>query len=211
MGQRLTVEFRYNNRMIACLYQHWSAYTSSAIMTIYDLIGKTRWKVPKSKDQAILQALQMLKHIKGVCLVGDETERPKALKRFKKNIPEYAEIKKLLKLFDRDGNRNVGEIALGREAYSLNRYGEYSCRIDLDTQRIKFEVFSIYKKEKQYFCEMCDYFDLLQKPRKLLGVDISLTNFGYKDVKAVIAVIANVFRQTGTIQTKSDGILEEIE
>lgn len=209
MGQRLTVEFRYKNRMIACLYQHWSAYTSSAIMTISDLIDDKRWRVPKSKDQAVLQALRMLKRIKGATLIGDEEERSKALKPFKKSIPEQAKIRTLLKFFDRDSNRNIGGIALGRSAYSLSRYGEYGCRIDLDKQRVKFEVFGIYKKKKEYI-DMMSYYDMVKLPRKLLGVDVKLTDFGYKDIKTVIAIIATVFRKTDTIQTQSDGILEEI-
>lgn len=169
MGQRLIVEFKYQDKTIAGLYQHWSAYTLDAFNTLECLMGVGYREKPKNEKQALLQALEMISNIEGVAWDGyDLTEKNSddegngwvyIRKNFTGNDDESKDIREISKSFCFAGDRSTGLAIVGKTAEDCLSLGEYSIAIRLDEQVIEFDVYNRYDN-------MVEYVDCCGNPSK---------------------------------------------
>ena len=161
MGQRLVIEFLYKREPILASYYHWSAYTQSTMDILNQMVvGRGFWK-PKSKKEAMFQALQMIENVTPYDSDGaawDDYNKPDEYKGFNKlkamfpkadvlskNIREYG------KRLCRNPNRNDGLVVVGaRDCGDMEDAGEYLTFIDLDTQTIRMKVFSYYNDIREF-------------------------------------------------------------
>lgn len=135
MGQRLNIEIKNQDKVLANAYYHWSGYTSSALELI-QLILESLEKV--NFENNVIKAIKLLEET-GAGLVNEELE-------YAKKIFESKNI-----FFSEGISRNEGLISITEEGIEKNRYWEESrVEIDLVNKTIKFDaVFKISIEEYQ--------------------------------------------------------------
>lgn len=200
MGQRLIVEFQYQGKTIAGLYQHWSAYTSDAFNTLESLLDIGNWHKPQNEKQALLQALEMMSNIDGISWDGynptdkDSNDEENGWVYIKKNFTgndvESIGIRKISESFCKVGDRSTGLAIVGKPAEDCLDLGEYSIAIKLDEQNIEFDVYNRYEN-------MVDYVDCCgnsaRKPSRLIlpkGVYIDF--FKYSDMDYIASFLESM-------------------
>lgn len=167
MGQRLTVQFFYENEIVACLYQHWSAYTVCSYETVDMLIGNGQLPIPKNKEEAIILALDLMKNIPGAYLDFDcELE---VVKREFKDSPNIIKAAKAFSCQDEHKDRSNGLIAIGKKANDMSNYGEYEVFIELDKQVVDFQVMCMYDDFDTMLEDYMGCGELCTAPPMLLG------------------------------------------
>lgn len=141
MGQRLNIEIKNQDKVLANAYYHWSGYTSSALELI-QLILESLEKV--NFENNVIKAIKLLEET-GAGLVNEELE-------YAKKIFESKNI-----FFSEGISRNEGLISITEEGIEKNRYWEESrVEIDLVNKTIKFDAvfkISIEEYEEEYVDE----------------------------------------------------------
>lgn len=139
MGQRLVTEFHKDGKLFAVLYQHWDAYTETALENLQAIVDALR--ITEINDVADL--VFMLHDLFGAWLVDEEKEE------ILKN-PKFRFCNFTL-------DRNAGLIAVSNNTMSsLKSAGEEYMAIDLDNKTVDFAVFSQYDSFAEYLRDHID-------------------------------------------------------
>ena len=138
MGQRLNVEILNHGTLIANAYYHWSAYTSSSLDIIEQILKSSKDAFEKKGIRNIFDAAIDMLESTGAKLTHDELLAYNS-------IHEYDFFGNELKTKDRDCkdvNRNDGLISITSYGMFNTRYWEERrVQIDLNTKKINFDVF----------------------------------------------------------------------
>lgn len=141
MGQRLNIEIKISDRVVANSYFHWSAYTISSIELVQKIIDNFEDVI---EENPILYGVRLLE------LTGAGLERASVDWAYA-NIPNFS-------LRDDDGirykyricdDRNDGLIAISEENMNSTRSWQegYVC-IDINNRLVDFNVFFEYTKKE---------------------------------------------------------------
>ena len=124
MGQRLNIEIRKENKVLANAYYHWSGYTSSSLeltSEILDNIDNVNF------DNDVVKAIKLLEFT-GAGLTVEE------LNCLSENIRDIE--------FKKATHRNIGLIAISEEEIKNTQYYEEArIEIHLDTKKVKLDIF----------------------------------------------------------------------
>lgn len=138
MGQRLNVEILYDGTLMANAYYHWSAYTSSSLDIVEQILKSSKDAFEKKGTREIFDtAIDMLEST-GAKLTHDDLLAYDS-------IHEYDLFGNELETKKRDCigvNRNNGLISITSYGMFNTRYWEEGrVQIDLHTKKINFNVF----------------------------------------------------------------------
>lgn len=141
MGQRLVVSIENNERMLAKMYFHWSAYTGDALYTTRDIVRCIYNKSEETEKEMLLRLIRFCEDRGGGIDGGD---KGKAWEYITAIYPNEE--------FKRDDiNRSCGLIALNEEDMAdMQRISEGDVYINLDTDQIDFCVYSGYESFEEY-------------------------------------------------------------
>lgn len=139
MGQRLVVDLVQNDKVVAAIYYHWSAYFASTIFELTKL-SKAILAAEKEGKDKVLSIIEMLetkeehKNYKGEIEVRCGGVRREELEFAKKMYPDHE--------FEHEHvSRNCGIIALTEEGIrNFNDWEEGLARINLATHEISNDV-----------------------------------------------------------------------
>ena len=137
MGQRLTIDVKKDNEVVAALYFHWSAYTVSAVMTAQSIVEYLNDEDSDTKDlELVLRLIRFVEENGGGIDGGEGSEEW-----------EYITAKYPNVTFKRDDiNRNHGLIAISPNGIEgIHSWSEGEIVIDLDAETISDSVFFIYE------------------------------------------------------------------
>lgn len=138
MGQRLVITIKKNNKDIAKVYYHWSAYTLAGLCETQDLI----MGIQTNSDDIEEIRRSILEYVfsKGGTIDG---------------YPNSNETKIIQEMFKdiemQDGSRNEGLIAFSEEGMEeLQSWSEGNSIIDLDRKEIEYNVFFTENDEEKH-------------------------------------------------------------
>ena len=124
MGQRLNMEIRKNDEVLANAYYHWSGYTSSSLELTNEILKNID---NVNFDNDVVRAVKLLE-ITGAGLTSSEIE---VLSEELKNID-----------FEKAIGRSEGLIAISEKGIKETQYWEEArVEIHLDTQKIKLDLY----------------------------------------------------------------------
>ena len=125
MGQRLNLEFRYGDKVIANAYYHWSGYTIDSLielLAVHELMGYDNIHDEKS---AIIELVNVYDN-----KLSTQSGLLDSLDEVKKYIPEYPGIKTNL-------NRNYGLLAISEEYINnIIENMEFILKYDIKNKKI---------------------------------------------------------------------------
>jgi hypothetical protein len=137
MGERLNIEIKENNKVLANAYYHWSGYTSSSLeltQIVLDNIDKINY------DNRIVNAIKLLE-ITGAGLTKEDKNYGN---KFIKNFDSYS--------FKDAIDRNDGLLAISPKGIEeTEQWEEHRVEINLDTKSIYFG--SLWNCTKEEFLE----------------------------------------------------------
>lgn len=138
MGQRLVITVKKNDKNIAKVYYHWSAYTLAGLCETQDLI----MGIQADSDDVDEIRKSILNYVfgKGGTIDG---------------YPNSNETKIIQEMFKdiemQDGSRNEGLIAFSEEGMEeLQSWSEGNSIIDLDKKEIEYSVFFTGNNEEKH-------------------------------------------------------------
>ena len=186
MGQRLVINIIEDNKRIANIYYHWSAYTVSALVEAKDLINSGVFAGNSGKA---LQ-LNLIRYIESVggCIDGGADSE------------EYQAISEMFpdEVFKADGSRNAGLIAITPDGMEqLESWAEGILEINLDTDMIYNSVYCLADLEEyNSWWDEEDQKKLEDIPER---TDINIDSIPFGDLEDMIDRLYNikgfVFRQ----------------
>lgn len=198
MGQRLVIDCVHNNKVIATLYYHWSAYSRSALYEAKHLVDfYKQWKECGNNDLAL--ALIRFVESEGGCIDGGEGSE------------EWEYITNIYpkETFNATGNRSNGLIALsdkGREgAWS---WADGTMMIDFDSEVIENSVFDYYANVDEWnaiWCDDDDKEDYIDDINKLPKLEVDLETIGFDDIEYTYNYLAN--NNTYRFRTENNEII----
>jgi hypothetical protein len=126
MGQRLNIEFIYDDKIIASAYYHWSGYTIDSLIELLRVHELMEYDNIHDEKSAIIELVNVydnkLHKLSGLTL--------DSLDEVKKYIPEYSDVKNEL-------NRNFGLLSISEEGMNLTReWMELILRYDIKNKKI---------------------------------------------------------------------------
>ena len=182
MGQRLVITLEQNEKAVAAIYYHWSAYTYDALKETKGVIDCIYNGEHETLDRTLLRLIRYVENIGGGIRGTDE---------------EFAYIKTLYpgEEFKMDGySRSCGLIALSPEGMATMRgWSEGDVYINLDTDEVDFCVYGGYDNLEEYLenrKEWDDDFDE-EEFKDIPQYDICLGYFGTDKIDEVLDVIYN--------------------
>ena len=147
MGQRLIVSLTKNNRDIAKIYYHWSAYTVSALWETQKIVNCIYNHKDETEKELQLRLIRFCEE-NGGGIRGDDMEFAYIRNRFPGEN------------FKTDGySRNDGLIAISESGMQgLQYWSEGDVIINLDEDLINFGVYASYESFEEYIEERkeCD-------------------------------------------------------
>ena len=185
MGQRLVVTIERNEKPLAKIYYHWSAYTGSALYVTRDLIHCIYNHEHETDAEMLLRLIHFCENNGGGIDGANEGEEWKYITA----AYPYEKFK------SERISRNDGLIAISPEGMAqIQRYSEGDVYIDLDTDQVDFCVYSGYESLSEYVEERKSWDDDFEEftLEELPYIDHCL---GYFDVTEVDALI-NAFEET---------------
>lgn len=180
MGQRLVITLEQNDKAVAAIYYHWSAYTYSALLETRKIIDCIYNSEDETLDRTLLRLIHHLEANGGGIRGTDE---------------EFAYIKSLYpgEEFKTDGySRNDGIIALSQDGMTTMRgWSEGDVYINLDTDQVDFCVYSGYESLEEYIEERKEWDDEFDEKEfeNVPQFDISLGYFDVGEIDDVMNVI----------------------
>lgn len=168
MGQRLNIEIVKNNELLANSYYHWSGYSHCAINLAIKIINNfnyiKKYKVENATNKDLLLAIRLLEETGAGTNKSDIDETIKRIGLIDENI-----------ILKNCQGRNEGIIESSKEGMEENRYWEEGrVTIDIENQKIKFEVFNnISEEDKNEYEENGD---------KFKDININFGNIKFEDV-----------------------------
>ena len=141
MGERLNIEIKEGNKVLANAYYHWSGYTSSSLELTQLILNS----IPSVKyEDKLINAIKLLE-ITGAGLTENE------INYGKKAIKDYDTYN-----FKSTTGRNEGLIGISKKGIKeTETWEEHRVEINLDTKLIDFDA--IWKSTKEEYLE--DYGD----------------------------------------------------
>lgn len=200
MGQRLVINIEKNEKVIAAIYYHWSAYTSSALYETKKVIDCIYDHKNETQEEMLLRLIKHLeKNGGGIRGADKEFDYIKALypnEQFK--TENYS--------------RNDGLIALSKDGISaLQSWSEGDVFINLDEDRVDFCVYSGYENLDEYLEERKEWDDEFdeEKFKNIPKLDCCLGHFDVGEIDYVMAQLDSV-GNCGVVQC-DDEICELID
>lgn len=190
MGQRLVITVHAFDEDICSIYYHWSAYTTSALSEVRDLLGLE--EDCTDKKQLIHNIADHLMN-SGGGMDELETDRIKEWDALLKICPEFNKEDYLKKQANRD--RSYGLMAITPEGMKeLMSWAEGTAIIDFDEQLIHFDVFYTYENLKAYNAEMKDVYEddscLIKDIDELPAYD-DLSSIPFEDIDTAIDFVSS--------------------
>lgn len=150
MGQRLICTITKNNKELAKIYYHWSAYTESALHETSKLVHCIYNHKDETEKELQLRLIQFCE-ANGGGITGTEEY----------NEHEYIQNMFPNETFKTDGySRNDGLIAISEKGMTgLQSWSEGDVIIDLDEDLINFGIYSGYENLDEYNEERMEWDD----------------------------------------------------
>ena len=160
MGQRLNIEIKRKDKLLANAYYHWSAYTTSASELTINIINRFDKIMNKNCSDTAKAILLLQTTGAGLEVSGVNDE----LEYAKENLEDNEETFELFKTQD---DRNEGLICINPEEMdNTERWEEGRVTVNIDTKTIDFDVVWVSDKEgwkdEEYTDE--DYEKLVEFP-----------------------------------------------
>ena len=178
MGQRLVVTIENNEKEIAKIYYHWSAYTYSALCETQKIIDCIYNSTDETESELQLRLIRFCENNGG---------------GIKGTHEEFKYIQGLYpgeKFKTENYSRNDGLIALSEHGMNdLQGWSEGDVYINLDTDQVDFCVYSGYEDVKEYIEERKSWDeDFDENEMKYIPkFDFSLGSFDVSDIDAIVA------------------------
>ena len=142
MGQRLVVDLIQNDKVVAAIYYHWSAYFASTVMELANL-SKTILKAEKENKNKLLSIVEMLEEEEDYPDLFNKTMGKR--RGGVRGVPEDLEAAKALfpdhEFKTENVDRNCGIISFSEEGIkSCHDWEEGHADINLDTHEITNNV-----------------------------------------------------------------------
>ena len=178
MGQRLVVTVERNEKEIAKIYYHWSAYTYSALYETRNIINCIYNHTDETEKELLLRLIRFCEN-NGGGIDGVQSE--------------FDYIRSLYpdEMFkDRDISRSDGLIALSEKCmHDMQSWSEGDVYINLDTDQVDFCVYCGYDNLEEYIEERKSWdedFDE-KEMENIPEFDFDLGQFDVNDIDAIIA------------------------
>ena len=179
MGQRLVVNVVRNDKTLATVYYHWSAYTMSALYTAKELIDffyEINYK-KKGDDDLVLELIRYCEE-NGGGLSADEHEAAKI---------KYPDCTFAY------GDRNYGLVSFSLEGMNTSHsWSEGDLEINLDSEEIYNGVFGVWDKEGYMDCYYDEEYDYTEYDNIPLYDDNPLSVIAFKDIDNTIQEAENL-------------------
>ena len=199
MGQRLVVTIENNEKEIAKIYYHWSAYTYSALCETQNIIDCIYNSTDETEKELQLRLIRFCENNGG---------------GIKDTHEELAYIQDLYpgeKFKTENYSRNDGLIALSEHGMNdLQGWSEGDVYINLDTDQVDFCVYSGYENIKEYIEERKSWDEDFDE-KEMENIPTFDFNLGYFDVSDIDAIIASLDENDAHIIKCSGEICEMIE
>jgi hypothetical protein len=187
MGQRLVVTIEKNQKAIAKLYYHWSAYTGDALYKTRDIIDCIYNHQDETEKEMLLRLIHFCEKSGGGIKGGFENEEWDYITSMYPN----EEFKK------HDICRSNGIIALSDEGMTdMQRWSEGDVYINLDEDRVDFCVYAGYESLDEYLEIMAEDDDF--EGLTLEDIPYIDHDLGYFDVSDINDIIA-AFEKTDDV------------
>ena len=122
MGQRLNIEIRKDNKVLANAYYHWSGYTRSALGLTKKILDSKFLNMSSISDK--VKAVKMLE-ITGAGLTADEFNEEFTISKYKQSL-----------------DRNDGLIAISENGISeTQKWEEARVEIHIDTKMLNLKLY----------------------------------------------------------------------
>lgn len=183
MGQRLVVTIEKNEKEIAKIYYHWSAYTLSALMQTQEIIDCIYDHNDETEKEMLLRLIRFCENNGGCIDGGCNSEEGKYIQSLYPN-----------EVFKETGSRNAGLIALSEKTMTdMQRMSEGDVYINLDNDTVDFCVYSGYDNLEEYIEERKSWDDDFEgiTLEEIPKIDCSLGFFDVEDIDAIIAALDN--------------------
>ena len=184
MGQRLVVTIERNEKPIAKLYFHWSAYTGDALYATRDIVHCIYNHKEETDREMLLRLIHFCEDRGGCIDGGTDSEEGKYITQL------YPREK-----FKETGSRSDGLIALSESGMSSMQYNsEGDVFINLDEDMIDFCVYSGYESLAEYIEERKSWDDDFEEFTidEIPDLGYDLGYFDVKDIDALIEAFENI-------------------
>ena len=199
MGQRLVCTIEKNEKAIAKIYYHWSAYTYSALLETQNIINCIYNHKDETEKEMLLRLIRFCEENGGGI---DGT--PSEFDYIRGLYPD-----EMFK--DKEISRNNGLIALSESGMTdMQSWSEGDVYINLDTDQVDFCVYSGYESLEEYIKERESWDDEFDETelKNIPEFDFCLGYFDVHDIGAIIASLDEFNIDYGII--KCDGEICEL-
>lgn len=177
MGQRLVVTITKNEKELAAIYYHWSAYTYSALLETRDIINCIYNSSDETEEEMLLRLVKFC-YENGGGISGGGGER------------DYISALYPNETFEEEGySRNNGLIALSKDGIQeLQHWSEGDVFIQLDSDTVDFCVYSGYESLDEYIEERKPWDEDFEAPtlEEIPKIDCCLGFFEVNDIDYII-------------------------
>lgn len=183
MGQRLVITIKNNEKEIATIYYHWSAYTVSALLEAKELIGCIFNHKDETEKELKLRLIRFCEE-NGGGISGEDYE--------------FAYIRKMYPNEEfkiRGYSRSRGLISLSEKGMQeAHDWSEGDMTIDLDTETVENAVFCWHEYIEEYNQERKEWDDDFNgyKLEDLKDIGYDIGSFGIECIDDIIAALENV-------------------
>lgn len=202
MGQRLVITIENNQKQLAKIYYHWSAYTGSALYETKKIIDCIYNHKDETESELLLRLIRFCEDNGGGIAGTDDASEHKYIQTLFPNETFKTE----------DYSRSNGIIALSNKCMDdLQKWSEGDVFINLDTDQADFCVYCGYESLEEYIEERKSWDDEFEEftLEELDYVDYDLGIFDVKDINGLIAAFENAEDNQNVIRFK-DEIVELI-
>lgn len=201
MGQRLVVTVTKDDKAICKMYYHWSAYTYSAMERTKEIVDVIYNGKDESVDELKLRLIRYCEQEGGGIDNGQGSDEWKYIQEQYPNETFKA----------KDIDRNYGLIALSETGMEdMQSWSEGDVEINLDDDKIRFDVFCGYEFLDQYIEERKSWDDEFEGI-KLEDIPDIGCDIGYFDVDDINSALAAIESTDGHILRYGNDIYELFE
>lgn len=195
MGQRLVVTIEKNEKAIAKIYYHWSAYTYSALLETKKVINCIYNHKDESEKEMLLRLIRFCED-NGGGIKGD-TEEFEYIKNIYPN-----------EIFKTENySRNEGLIALSEKGMAdLQRWSEGDVNINLDDDSVEFGVYCGYENLEEYNEERMEWDDEFEglTLEEIPYIDCQLGYFDASDIHSIVSAFQDIGCNDFVIRTNDE-------
>ena len=184
MGQRLVVTIKTNEKELAKIYYHWSAYTESALYETKKIIDCIYNHTDETESELLLRLVRFCEDNGGGIDGTDDASEYKYIQSLYPN-----------ETFKTEGySRSNGLIALSeKNMVEMQSWSEGDVFINIDTDEVDFHVYCSYDNIADYFDERKEWDDDFNEDdfKNIPEFDFDLYHFDTKDIDSIITQIDN--------------------